>query len=161
MITMIAAVAENKALGKNNQLIWHLPADLKRFKNITRGHHVIMGRKTYESLGRPLPNRVNIVISTNPDFLAPDCIVVNSLEAAIEAAKEDDNPFILGGATIYEQGLDWASKLDITLVQESFEADVFFPEIDPKIWVEVSREDHKADDKNQFDYSFVQYEKIG
>ena len=159
MLTIIAAVAKNNALGKNNDLIWHLPADLKRFKEITLGHHIIMGRKTFESLGKPLPNRTTIIITRNPDYIAPGCIVVNELTEAIKAAAEDENPYILGGAEIYKQAMSYADILDLTLVHESFDADVFFPNIDMSKWTEMSRRDFKADEKNKYDYSFVQYKK--
>lgn len=157
MITIIAAIAENNALGKDNQLIWHIPADLKRFKKVTLGHHIIMGRKTFESLGKPLPNRTTIIITRNKSYSQKGCIVVHSLNEAIEAAKEDENPYILGGAEIYKQSLNIADKLDITLVHHKFEADAFFPEIDSTIWKETSREDYKADDKNNYNYSFITY----
>jgi len=159
MLTIIAAVAKNNALGKNNQLIWHLPADLKRFKKITSGHHVIMGRKTFDSLGKPLPNRTTIIITRNANFKAAGCIIVNSLTEAVKIAAIDENPFILGGAEIYKQAIDVADILDLTIVHKEFDADVFFPEIDPTIWKETSREDLKADDKNKYDYSFVTFKK--
>lgn len=159
MITIIAAVAQKNALGKDNQLIWHLPADLKRFKKITSGHHIIMGRKTFESLGKPLPNRTTIIITRNKDYTAQNCIVVNSLEQALQAAKKDPNPFILGGAEIYSQALDFADILDLTFIHHEFDADAFFPEINTDIWKESSREDFKADEKNKYDYSFVTYKK--
>ena len=159
MLTIIAAVAKNNALGKNNDLIWHLPADLKRFKEITLGHHIIMGRKTFESLGKPLPNRTTIIITRNPDYKAPGCIVVNELEKAIKAAAVDENPFILGGAEIYKQAMSFADILDLTLVHESFDGDAFFPNIDMSKWTEMSRQDFKADENNKYDYSFVQYKK--
>lgn len=160
MLTIIAAVAINNALGKNNDLIWSLPADLKRFKKVTLGHHVIMGRKTFESLGKPLPNRTTIIISRNEDYHAEGCIIVNSLEKAIHAAKNDDNPFILGGGEIYRQALKHADILDLTLVHHSFEdADTFFPQIDATKWTETNRQDFKADEKHNFDYSFVTYKK--
>ncbi|UCE94411.1 MAG: dihydrofolate reductase [Flavobacteriaceae bacterium] len=160
MLTIIAAVAKNNALGKNNDLIWKLPADLKRFKNITRGHHVIMGRKTFESLGKPLPNRTTIIITRNPDYTVEGCIVVDSLEKAILEAKSDDNPYILGGGEIYKQALAYADIMDITEVHHSFdEADTFFPEIDFSKWEEIKREDHKADEHHKYDYSFVTYKK--
>lgn len=159
MITVIAAVARNKALGKDNDLIWHLPNDLKRFQKITRGHHIIMGRKTFESLPKALPNRTTIIITRNPDYRAEGCIIVDSLEKAIKAAEADPNPFILGGAQIYKQSLDLADRLDLTLVDEEFEADAFFPEIDPEQWIEVWREDHASDEKHKYAYSFVQYKK--
>lgn len=155
MITIIAAIAKNNALGKDNDLIWHLPADLKRFKKVTSNHHIIMGRKTFESLGRPLPNRTNIVITRNPDYKAEGCVIVNSLEAALNAAKEDENPYILGGAQIYKQAMPIADKMDLTFVHHEFEADAFFPEIDSNIWKETSREDFQADEKNKYDFSFV------
>lgn len=159
MLTIIAAIATNNALGKNNDLIWHLPADLKRFKKVTLGHHVIMGRKTFESLGKPLPNRTTIIISRNPDYHVEGCIVVNSLPNAIKAASADDNPFILGGAEIYSQAMKHADLLDLTLVHQSFEGDAFFPEIDLEVWTMTKRVDFKADEVNQYDYSFVQYKK--
>jgi len=160
MITIIAAIAKNNALGKDNKLIWHIPADLKRFKKVTLNHHVIMGRKTYESLGKPLPNRTNIIITRNANFKAEGCVVVNSLQDAIEAAKEDKSPYILGGAEIYKQAILIADKLDLTFVHHNFEADAFFPEIDKTIWKETLREDFKANDKNKYDYSFVTFERL-
>ncbi len=160
MVTIIAAVAKNNALGKDNQLIWHLPADLKRFKKITLGHHVIMGRKTFESLGKPLPNRTTIIITKNQNYTADGCIVVDSLNKAIKAAKNDENPFILGGGEIYKQAMNIADILDLTIVHQEFDADVFFPKIDYTIWKETFREDFKADDKNKYDYSFVKYQRI-
>lgn len=159
MITIIAAIAENNALGKNNKLIWHLPADLKRFKKVTLNHHIIMGRKTFESLGKPLPNRTTIIITRNTNYKVEGCIVVNSLKEALNAAKSDENPYILGGAEIYNQALDVADKLDLTFVHHKFEADVFFPKIDTKIWKEVSRENFNADEQNNYNYSFVTYLK--
>lgn len=160
MLTIIAAVAENNALGKNNDLIWRLPADLKRFKKVTFGHHVIMGRKTFESLGKPLPNRTTIIISRNKNYHIEGCTTVNSLDEAIQAAKSDDNPFILGGGEIYKQALEYADILDLTLVHHSFtDADTYFPTIDFTKWIEIKREDFKADEKHKFDYSFVSYKK--
>lgn len=160
MITIIAAIANNLVLGKNNQLIWHLPADLKRFKLTTTGHTVIMGRKTFESLGnKPLPNRTNIIISANKNFKAKNCVLAHSLQEAIFYAKADANPFILGGAHIYQQAIAVADVLDLTFIHHSFEGDVYFPEIDKAIWKETARQDFKADDKNKFDYSFVKFEK--
>jgi len=161
MISIIAAIGKNGELGKNNDLIWHLPNDLKRFKQVTAGHHVIMGRKTYESLGRPLPNRTNIIITRNADYKAKGCIIVHSLEEAINAAKEDTNPYILGGAEIYKQAIQIADYLDLTHVDAALDADAFFPEIDKKRWTEIAREDHFKDDKHQYDYSFVTYKKVG
>lgn len=161
MVTIIAAIAANNALGKDNQLIWHLPVDLKRFKKTTLNHAVIMGRKTYESLGKPLPNRANILITRDENYKAEGCLVVNSVKEALKAAAEvDENPFILGGAEIYKQAMPFTDKLDITFVHHQFEADVFFPEIDKTIWKETSRENFKADENNKYDYSFVTFERI-
>jgi len=160
MLTIIAAVAKNNALGKDNKLIWHLPADLKRFKNVTLGHHVIMGRKTFESLGKPLPNRITIIITRDSNYTAEGCIVTNSLTQALDAAKDDTDPFILGGAEIYKQALEFADVLDLTIVHHEFDADVFFPEIDLTVWKETSRKSFKADDKNKYDYSFVKYSRV-
>jgi dihydrofolate reductase len=159
MITIIAAIAENNALGKDNQLIWHLPADLKRFKQVTLNHHIIMGRKTFESLGKPLPNRTSIIITRNKSYTAEGCIVVNSLDEALKAAESDINPYILGGAEIYKQAIKIADKLDLTFIHHTFEADAFFPKIDTTIWKETSRQYFKADEKNKYDYSFVTFSR--
>jgi len=161
MITIIAAIAKNNALGKDNDLIWYLPEDLKRFKKITSGHHILMGRNTFESIGKPLPNRTTIIITRNKEYFKEGCLVAHSLEQAIEMAKVDEKIFIIGGAQIYKYAIEnnIADTLDLTLVHHQFEADAFFPEIDFKIWEEVSREDFKADEKNKFDYSFVQFKR--
>jgi len=160
MLTIIAAVAKNNALGKNNDLIWRLPADLKRFKKVTLGHHIIMGRKTFESLGKPLPNRTTIIITRNKNYQVDNCIVVDSLEKAIIAAKDDANPYVLGGGEIYKEALAHADILDLTLVHHSFEdADTFFPEIDFEKWKEIKREDFDADETHDYAYSFVTYKK--
>ncbi|PQJ75062.1 dihydrofolate reductase [Polaribacter gangjinensis] len=161
MITLIAAIAKNNALGKNNDLIWHLPADLKRFRQLTTGHHMIMGRKTYESIGKPLPNRTTIIVSRNPEYFQEGCLMASSLEDAIQISKNEEVICIVGGEQIYRQALenDLVDALDITLVHHEFDADAFFPEIDTKIWEEISREDFKADEKNKFDYSFIKYQK--
>jgi dihydrofolate reductase len=159
-ITMIAAAAENNALGKDNQLIWHLSDDLKHFKRLTKGHHVIMGRKTFESMPKALPNRTNVVITRQKEYTAEDAIVVHSLEAAIATAQDDDRPFIIGGGEIYRQGLNYADCIELTRVHEDFEADTFFPEIDPAHWQEVWRENHDKDENHQHAFSFIRYEKI-
>jgi dihydrofolate reductase len=161
MITIIAAIAKNNALGKDNDLIWHLPADLKRFKAITSGHHILMGRNTYESIGKPLPNRTTIIITRNKNYFKDGCLVANSIEEAIELVENDDSIFIIGGAQIYNETIKkgLADKLDITQVHQEFEADVFFPEIDLNIWEETNREDFKADEKNKFDFSFLTFKK--
>lgn len=162
MITIIAAIAKNNALGKNNDLIWHLPADLKRFKEITTGHYILMGRNTFESIGKPLPNRTTIIITRNNHYFKDGCLIAKSIEDAIELTKDEEDIFIIGGAQIYKETMakNLADQLDITLVHKEFEADVYFPEIDKKNWKEIKREDFKADEKNKYDYSFISYQKI-
>lgn len=158
-ISIVAAIAQNYAIGLNNQLIWHLPDDLQFFKKTTLNASIIMGRKTFDSIGKALPKRTNIIISSNPDFNAPACIVVQNLKDAI--AKADSNEvFIVGGASIYEQSMPIADKLYITHVHHTFRADTFFPVIDPKIWKVTSSEDHFKDEKHAYDFSFVTYEKV-
>jgi dihydrofolate reductase len=161
MITIIAAIAKNNALGKDNDLIWHIPADLKRFKKVTSGHHILMGRNTFESIGKPLPNRTTIIITRNKNYFKEGCLIANSIEEAIELADTDEEIFIIGGAQIYKETIEkeLVDKLDITLVHKEFDADVFFPEIDTSIWKESVREDFKADEKNKLDFSFVSYIK--
>ncbi|SEE14057.1 DinB superfamily protein [Tenacibaculum sp. MAR_2010_89] len=161
MIIVIAAIGKNNELGKGNDLIWHLPADLKRFKKVTSGHHIVMGRNTFESIGKPLPNRTTIIITRNKDYSKEGCLTANSIEEALELSKKDTDVFIIGGAQIYKQALEsnLVDKLDITLVHENFEADVYFPEINTLVWKEASREDFIADEKNKYDYSFVSYVK--
>ncbi|MGY8910295.1 MAG: dihydrofolate reductase, partial [Flavobacteriales bacterium] len=131
MITIIAAIAKNNALGKNNDLIWHLPADLKRFKKITTGHYIIMGRNTFESIGKPLPNRTTIIITRNKNYFKDGCLIAHSLEQALEMAKEEEQVFVIGGAQIYNYAMEHnlVDTLDITLVHHEFDADVYFPKI--------------------------------
>jgi dihydrofolate reductase len=159
MTTLIAAIANNNALGKDNDLIWHLPADLIRFRHTTTGHYILMGRNTYESIGKPLPNRTSVIITRNANYKAEGCIVVTSLEAALEVAKEDSSPFVIGGAQIYKEAISLVDQLDITEVHHDFEADVFFPEIDSSVWKETRRERFEADAKNPYPYSFVSYQR--
>lgn len=159
MITIIAAVAENNALGKNNDLLWHLPKDFKRFKEITSGHYIIMGRKTFESFPKPLPNRTHIVISRQENYAPEGCIVVDSLENALAICPKDLDLFIIGGGEIYKQSINLVDKLDITKVHENFDATVFFPEIDMSIWKIDSEEFHEKDEKHKYDFSFVSYSR--
>ena len=158
MISIIAAMDENRLIGSNNDLPWHLPADLQRVKQLTTGHSIILGRKNYESIGRPLPGRKNIVITRNPDFEAPGCVVVNSIEAALEAAAGDD-VFIFGGARIYEQMFDLAERMYLTKIHATFKGDTWFPEYDSTDWQEIEHQDFNADQKNPYDYSFITLEK--
>lgn len=159
MITLIAAAAENNALGKNNDLIWHLPDDFKRFKAITSGHYIIMGRKTFESFPKPLPNRTHVIITRQKNYNPENCIVVNSLEKAIEICPKDEDLFVIGGGEIYQQSIAIADKIELTRVHSTFEADTFFPEIDNTIWELVQEEFHPKDEKHLFDFSFQTYLK--
>ena len=149
-ITIIVAAGENDAIGKDNDLIWHLKDDLKRFKQLTSGHHIIMGRKTFESFPNPLPNRTHIVITRQADYEAPEgVIVVNSLQEALKQAKNDHQPFIIGGGEIYKQAMPYAHKIELTRVHHIFEgADTFFPEVDPELWRETNCETHDQDDRS-------------
>jgi dihydrofolate reductase len=143
-ISIVAAIGSgNRALGKDNKLIWAIPADLKRFKQLTTGHPIIMGRKTFESIGRPLPNRTNIIITRNADYKIDGCLITNSLEAAISKAREIDQQeiFIIGGAEIYKQALPFTDKLYLTIIQEEKEGDVFFPDYS-EFTKEFFREEH-------------------
>src|SRR5690606_28099551 len=138
------------------QLIWHLPADLKHFKNLTTGHPIIMGRKTFESIGKPLPNRTNIVITRQEDFKPAGVLVAHSLNEGLMLAQQlDANIFVIGGAEIYKQAMFLADTIFLTEVHHEFEGDTFFPEIDTLLWVETDREEYKADEKNPYDYAFV------
>lgn len=154
-ISIIVAIAENFAIGKNNNLLFHLPNDLKRFKEITTGKTIIMGRNTLLSLPKwPLPNRRHVVISDIPEDQFPGCEMASSIEEAVQMVEHDDEAFIIGGGMVYRQFYPLAGKLYLTLVHKPFEADVFFPEIDYSEWTEESREDYH-DDKNDFDYSYI------
>lgn len=159
-LALIAAMARNRVIGQNNALIWHLPEDLKHFKNTTSGHHIIMGRKTYDSIGRPLPNRVNIVVSRNADLHIPGVMVVNSLEAAIQKAAADAQPFVVGGAQLYEAALPYATDLYLTQIDHDFEGDAFFPEFPESEWQLVARTDHHKEGPDGFNYSFLHFQRI-
>ena len=162
MITIIAAIGLNNELGKDNDLIWHLPADLKRFKKVTTGHAIIMGRNTFESIGKPLPNRRSIIITRNTSYKIEGCEVVHSLEDAIKLIQDQEHAFIIGGAQIYNESINknLVDQLVITEVHQNFDADVFFPAIDDSIWKEVSRASFSSDEKNKYNYSFVTYKKL-
>jgi len=157
MITMIAAAAENNALGKDQDLVWHLPDDFKRFKKLTTGHHIIMGRKTFETFPEPLPNRTHIVITRKDNYLKKDATIVSSLEKALEFAKKDEQPFIIGGGEIYKLGMDIADKIELTRVHGTFDADTFFPEIDEEKWELVAEEFHPKDEKHDYAFTYLTY----
>ena len=159
LITLIAAASENNVIGKDNKLIWHLSDDLKHFKDLTKGHVVIMGRKTFESMPKALPNRTNIIITRKTDYMAKDAIVVNSLNQALEKAVGDNQPFIIGGGEIYSLGIKIADRIELTRVHTELEGDAYFPEIDHNIWEEVSRERRLKDQKHYYDFSFIRYNK--
>ena len=161
MISLIAAIGKNNELGKNNTLLWHMPADMKFFRDTTRGHTVIMGRKTFESLKGPLPKRTNIVITRDKNYKRDGIEVVNSLEEGLGKTKNESEVFIIGGAEIYKQAIDFADKLYITHIDAiDKNADTFFPEIIPIVWNEISHEEHKKDSENPFNYTFSIYEKF-
>ena len=157
MLSIIAAVAQNQIIGKDNKLIWHLPADLRYFKNATMGHTMIMGRKTFESFGKPLPGRRSIVVTRQKDWHYQDVEVAHSLEEAIDIAPKDEEVFIIGGAEIYRQALPLSNKMYLTVIHHDFEGDTAFPEVDYTEWELVGNIRHKADEKNKYDYSFRQY----
>ena len=153
MIKIIVAMSKNRVIGDSNTLIWHLPEDLKRFRQLTTGNTIVMGRKTYESIGKPLPNRRSIIITRDTDYSVEGCEVVNSLEEALLLSNSDC--FIIGGGEIYRQSIDIADRIYLTLINKEFEGDTSFPEI--KDWVEVSSENFVTDD---FGYSFIEYERF-
>ena len=160
MITIVVAMGLDNEIGADNQLLWHLPKDLKHFKELTSEHPIIMGRKTYESIGKPLPNRTNIVISRKKDWFEEGILIVGSVKEAVKFAKKiDEQVFIIGGGTIYEQTLDLTDKLEVTLVQTKLEADTFFPKISPKIWDKTDEICHEKDEHNEFDFCFQTYER--
>ncbi len=158
-LSIIVAISENNAIGKNNQLLWHLPADLKHFKEITSGHTIIMGRKTYDSIGRPLPNRRNIVITRQSDLKIENVEVVSSLKEAITLCANEKEIFIIGGAEIYESSVELANRIYLTTVHQEYEADAFFPNIVAEQWSEINREYHSADEKNSVAYTFSTLER--
>ena len=156
-IVLVAALSENHAIGKDNQLLWHLPEDLKRFRAMTLGHTVVMGRKTFESIGKPLPKRKNVVLSRNTNWLHPEVLVYNDLEKAIAACAEE-TLMILGGAEIYSQSIPLADRLELTHVHSHFEGDAFFPAIDNNIW-EAEHGERKTDAASGISYTFSKWLK--
>lgn len=161
MISLIAAIGIHNELGASNDLLWHLPADMKHFRETTRGHTVVMGRKTFESIGQPLPNRRNIVITRRVDYTARNSEIVGSVDEAIQLINNDEEAFIIGGAEIYQQALESADKLYITHVDAEFPiADTFFPTIDPKIWHKTKSTTIDKDDTNQYNMEFAEYERV-
>lgn len=156
MIAIVVAIAENNVIGKDNQLIWHLPADLRHFKQKTIGHPMIMGRKTFESIGKPLPGRTTIIVTRQEDYQVEGCIVVNSVEEALGKGKalDSEQVSIVGGAEIYKQALPHVDMIYLTEVHHTFDGDTFFPELKKEEWQEVSSESHQPDEKNKYAYTF-------
>lgn len=160
MLTIIAAAAENNALGKDNQLVWHLPDDFKRFKSLTSGHYIIMGRKTFESFPKPLPNRTHVIITRQADYTVSEgCKVVSSLQEAIDFCPKDEEVFVIGGGQIYHQAINLVDRIDLTRVHTTVEADAFFPEIDLEKWQLIFEEFHSKDEQHVFDFTFTTYQR--
>jgi dihydrofolate reductase len=157
-LSIIVAMARNRTIGIDNTLPWHLPEDLKHFKAITMGHHIIMGRKTYESIGRPLPGRTTVIITRNRDYLMDGCLIANSLDDAIMLAAVDSEAFCVGGANLYAQVLPRADRLYITEIKADYEGDAHFPEIDPLAWRETRRDNHVS--QSGLAYDFVIYDRV-
>ena len=159
ILSFILAVSENGVIGRNNALPWHLPADLKRFKSLTIGHTIIMGRKTYESIGRPLPRRRSIAISRNPKFSAPGIEVAGSLEEALALCRDENEVFVIGGESVFKEALERADRLHVTLIHAQVPGDTFFPIEKLNRWTQVLDERHESDEKNAHPYSFRLYER--
>jgi dihydrofolate reductase len=160
-ISLIVAMSSNRAIGLDGQMPWHLSADLKRFKQITMGHPIIMGRLTFEAIGKPLPGRTNFIVSRNPYYQQEGCIVVDTVEAAINyGCRLANEVFVIGGSTMYEATLPIADSLYVTQINQNFEGDTFFPDFDRTNWIELEREDVVDDPKVGFTYSFLKLKKI-
>lgn len=161
MTTIVVAMGQEREIGKGNELLWHLPKDLKHFKSLTEGKPIVMGRKTFESIGKPLPGRTNIVVSRQKDYFLEGALVVGSLKEALKFARKISQDYsIIGGANIYEQTIDLVDRLEVTLVDAHLEADAYFPKIDPKIWQKVGEECFEKDEKNIYNFCFQTYERI-
>jgi dihydrofolate reductase len=156
-LSLIVAIAQNRVIGAENTLPWHLPEDLKRFRALTTGHHIIMGRKTYDSLNRLLPNRTTVIVTRNPDYHVSGALIAHSLEDAIQLADHDDETFLIGGAELYRDGLYFANKLYLTQIDSAFEGDAFFPEINLTEWIEIAREDHVSE--KGLSFSYITYQR--
>ena len=159
-IILIAAACENNVLGKDNQLIWHISEDLKRFKRLTEGHSIIMGRKTFESMPRALPKRKNIILTRNENYEAENAFVAHTIDEALDLTGDDPTPFIIGGGEIYSLFLSFADSIELTRVHKNFEGDAFFPEIKKTEWKLVATEKHHSDNDQTFTYSYLTYKKI-
>jgi dihydrofolate reductase len=165
-VSILVAMASNRVIGQKNALPWHLPADLKHFKSLTMGHGIVMGRKTFESIGRPLPGRLNVVITRQKNYLVDGALVVHSIDEALQICKNNKaingEGFIIGGAKLYQQTLSLCHRMYITEIQQCFDGDTFFPTFDPDEWVEAAREKHSSDNGNELAYDFVMLDrKVG
>ena len=160
-ISAIVAVAKNNVIGKDNDIPWYLPADLKYFKKTTLNHHIIMGRNCYESIGKPLPKRTNVILTRNPFYLVSNCYITHSIDQALQVAEDngEDEAFIIGGAQIYELAMDRCERLYLTEVDLEVEGDIFFPKLNMDEWKLISEEPHQADEKNAYDYVFKIFER--
>ncbi len=159
-ISLIAAMADNRVIGIDNSLPWNLPADMKWFRQNTLGKPIMMGRKTFDSIGKALPGRRNIVVTRDESFVAKGCDVVHDIESGLALLSDVDELMVIGGASFYEQTLLKADRLYLTLVHTEIEGDAWFPEVDFSQWTEISREEHEADEKNEFNYSFIIFDRI-
>jgi dihydrofolate reductase len=160
MIILIAAAGENNELGKNNDLLWHLPDDFKRFKAITSGHYIIMGRKTFESFPKPLPNRTHIIVTRNKNYIVPEnCFTASSIDHAINICPKNETLYIIGGGEIYNQSIEMADCIELTRVHRTFDADTFFPEIDLNKWTLEQSEFHDTNEKHLYAFTFETYIK--
>ena len=162
MLSIVVAKAKNNIIGKDNKLLWHLPEDLKRFKQLTTGHVIIMGRKTFKSLGRVLPNRKHVIFSKNPDFKVddPNVEIVNSMLQIQEYIENEEENFVIGGAMIYNLLMPYVKKMYVTEIDKDFDGDTFFPKIQENLWKEVKREKGNIDGLSEFQYDYVEYERI-
>ena len=159
MIVLIAAAAENNAIGQDNKLLWHLPDDFKRFKEMTSGHYIIMGRKTFESFPKPLPNRTHVIITRQREFEPEGGIIVHDLKSALEICPENEAVYVIGGGEIYNLALPYADRIDLTRVHATFEADTFFPEFNPAEWMLVNSEFHEADSRHAQSFTFETWDR--
>lgn len=158
-IAAICAMSENRVIGKNNQLPWRLPADIRHFKKMTTGKPILLGRKTFESIGHALPNRCNVVVTRDIHFQAPGCLVVNSIETALAAVSYSEEIFVIGGAILYQHMLPRIQRIYMTIIHHYFEGDAFFPELKISEWNEIERVDHAVDSENIYPYSFITLER--
>jgi|TARA_Y100000310_G_scaffold344724_2_gene459063 dihydrofolate reductase len=157
-VSFVVAMGKNRVIGKDNSLPWSMPADMKRFKELTTGKTIVMGRKTFESIGKALPNRKNIILTRDENYKAEHCIVVNSIEEALEIAESEEEVMVIGGANIYEQFLPKANRIYLTIIDNDFGGDKYFPEYGNE-WKEIEREEHEADEENKYDYVFLTLER--